>query len=68
MTMAKMLTSSDGDDIDLDGDIKHLDVRIIGSRHRHLFTFKIHDMTMAIRRYVDDDNDDGKNADVVRRG
>ena len=56
MTMVMMLTSSDGDDIDLDGDIKNLGVRIMGSRHRHLFTSKIDDMTMAIRRYGDDGN------------
>ncbi len=68
MTMAMMLTSSDEEDIDLDGDIKNLGVRIMGSRHRHLFTSKIDDMTMAIRRYGDDDNDDGVVADFDGRG
>ena len=45
--MAMMLTLSDGDEDDLDGDVKNLGVRIMGSRHRHLFTSKIHDMSMA---------------------
>ena len=68
MTMAKMLTSSDGNDIDLYVEIKRLDVRIMCSPPGESYVYKIHDMTMAIRRYGDDDNDDGEDADVVRRG
>ena len=68
MTMEMMLTSSDGEDSDLDGVISQHGERSIGDRHRYLFTSTIDDMTMAIRRYGDDDNDDGDDADVVRRG
>ncbi len=54
MTMAKMLTLSDEDDFDLDGDMEYIGVRIMGSWHRHLFTSTNDDMTMAMRRYGDD--------------
>ena len=51
--MAMMVTLSSGDNFGLDVDVKHIDVRIMGSPHHHLFASAIDDMTMAMRRYGD---------------
>ena len=41
MTMAMMVMLSSGDNFGLDVDVKHIDVRIMGSLHHHLFASTI---------------------------